>query len=110
MSNHFQNGIQLDKVSLEVGNLPEGQTFNSLNINEQRLIYVSALQKQIRALQGSKYALLCMGRVTLYDSYELANLARKQLVHFDSQIFLPPGSETPHVDDKNVVYECLPSN
>lgn len=81
MTTHFQTGIELNPVELIVS--------DDLYVNEQRAIYASAMQNQIIKLQGNKFALLCMRRVSLYDTYELAQKARSELSLFDSYIFLP---------------------
>ena len=104
MSGHFDNCIALQEVTYELEGLPEGVTFNDLHVNQQRLIVAMVLQAQIEAIQGDKVALLCMGKVSLYDNYEDAAKAKDDIPHIDSSIYLPKGYPTPVVDDNTRVF------
>lgn len=91
MDAHMKNGLEVEPISIKMEGLPEGITFDDLPVNDQRFIMASALQGQILEMQGTKVALLCMRRVSLYDTYEEALVVKESCPYIDSMIYLPKG-------------------
>jgi len=91
MDSHFKNGKDLEQIQIAVEGLPEGMTFDDLEINQQRLIAAAVQQQQILQLQGDKIALLCMRKISLYDTYEQALAVKNSCPFIDSTIFFPKG-------------------
>lgn len=94
MSNHLRNGIILKQINLK-DIVPEGVDFEELDINEQRFLIANALQDQVVAIQGEKVALVCMSRVSTYDTYEEALAVRNSCPYLDSSIYLPKDYKMP---------------
>lgn len=90
MTEHFKNGIGFEAQPIQI-DLPEGIKFDDLHVNQQRLIVAMAQQEVIEGIQGEKIALMCMRKVSLYDSYEDAVKVQNEMTYIDSQILLPRG-------------------
>jgi hypothetical protein len=89
MDEHFTNGIDIKPLRIKVQCLPDGLIFEDLDVNSQRLLVAAAQQKQIAQLQGDKVALLCMRKISLYETYEDAKVVQDKIPFIDSQIFIP---------------------
>jgi hypothetical protein len=109
MDNHFSHGITLELPNIGIATvLIDGQEykFDDLDINEQRAVISVLKLEKIKELQGDKIALYCMGKVSLYDTYDEARQVELAMRFFDCQIYLPHGAKDIDLDKDQILIQA----
>jgi hypothetical protein len=66
MDLHFKNCTELEKVKVPYTQ----QEWDLMDVKLQQKTYAEILSKQVNKLQGNRFAIVCMGRVSFYNTLE----------------------------------------
>jgi hypothetical protein len=90
MSQHFQKCVELKGVILPYCD----DVWEKMNVNERQTIYAELIKKQVNRLQGQRFAIVCMSRISYYDTLEAASLEFMHLNQmFCAQLYYPSKQE-----------------
>lgn len=87
---HFDICTMLKQVNLPYN----ANDWDNMNVNVKNKIYAELIKKQVNDMQGIRFAVVCMGRVSLYDTLAEAMVEMNNLNKmFHAQLYYPIGTD-----------------